>query len=56
MDYIDYDDWNRKFVWDQLGPNDVIDPRTYFDAQEIDGHPSIMSHMMFGKMLYNSMI
>ena len=56
MDYIDYDDWNRKFVWEQLGPNDVIDPRTYFDAQEIDGHPSIMSHMMFGKMLYNSMI
>lgn len=56
MDYVDYDEWNRRFVWNELGPNDVVDPRTYCDLQEIDGHPGIISHIMFGKMLYDSMI
>ncbi len=56
MNYVDYDEWNRKFVWNELEPDDVVDPRTYFDSQEIDGHPSIMSHLIFGKMLYDSMI
>ena len=51
--YMDYQDWNRKFVWNQLEEGDVIDPRTYFDAQEIDGHPGIMSHLLFGKLLYD---
>ena len=56
MNYVDYDEWNKKLVWNELGPDDVVDPRTYFDAQEIDGHPGILTHLIFGKLLYDTMI
>ena len=53
---LSVEEWNTQFVNNTKASSSVIDPKQYYDTDEIDGHPSIFAHLVFARFLYDMYI